>query len=45
MKLVWHRCPGGPPAAGAEPRPCIVLLSWVGAQARHISTYVQLFHR
>ncbi|KAI8464419.1 MAG: hypothetical protein J3K34DRAFT_461927 [Monoraphidium minutum] len=39
-----------PPARGADwappapPRPLVVLLTWVGAQERHIATYVSLLH-
>ncbi len=47
MRLRWERCPpsGGEAGAAPEPRPLVVCLTWVGARAKHVNTYVQMIHR
>jgi hypothetical protein len=42
MRLRWARAAGAPP--GGTPRPLAVLITWVGAQDRHVDTYVKLLH-
>jgi len=54
MKLRWERSPGSGGDGGGDERvdadavsarPLVVLLTWVGAQEKHIATYVQIFDR